>query len=177
MNTAGKRLRRRRRAGEAEKPLLRPETQAIIHRKTRSAHGEERSQDYAEVIADLIDACGEARATDIAKRLGVTHVTVIKTIARLQRDGFVTTRPYRSIFLTDQGRKLAEEARRRHAIVLAFLVALGVKPETAALDAEGIEHHVSDETLDVFSKFMRSTESAVSIKTEPAPKSKLGAGW
>lgn len=136
------------------KTLLRPEAQANIHRKTRSAHGEERFQDYAEVIADLIDACGEARAIDIARRLGVTHVTVIKTIARLKRNGFVTTRPYRSIFLTEQGRRLAEEARRRHAIVLKFLIALGVKPETAAIDAEGIEHHVSEETLDVFKRWM-----------------------
>ena len=140
--------------------LLRPETQANIQRRTRSAHGEERSQDYVEVIADLIDTCGEARAIEIARRMGVTHVTVIKTIARMQRDGFVTTRPYRSIFLTDQGRKLAEEARRRHAIVLGFLIALGVKPATAAVDAEGIEHHVSEETLEIFSRFIRKNKKA-----------------
>ncbi len=155
MNSAKQTKRQRAAANKASQALLRPETQARIHRKTRSAHGEERSQDYAETIADLIDACGEARATDIAKRLGVTHVTVIKTIARLQRDGVVTTRPYRSIFLTEQGRKLAEEARRRHAIVLEFLIALGVKPETAATDSEGIEHHVSEETLEIFQKFIR----------------------
>jgi DtxR family manganese transport transcriptional regulator len=135
--------------------LLHPETQANIQRRTRSAHGEERSQDYVEVIADLIDAFGEARAVDIARRMGVTHVTVIKAIARLQRNGFVTTRPYRSIFLTETGRKLAEEARRRHAIVREFLIALGVKATTAEIDAEGIEHHVSDETLEVFTKFVR----------------------
>ena len=152
----GKPTRQRRSAAtKAAQALLRPETQASIHRQTRSAHGEERSQDYAETIADLIDDCGEARATDIARRLGVTHVTVIKTIARLQRDGVVTTRPYRSIFLTDQGRKLADEARRRHAIVLDFLIKLGVPAETAAVDAEGIEHHVSEETLEVFQKFIR----------------------
>jgi len=138
--------------------LLQPETQANIHRRTRHAHGEERSQDYVEVIADLIDSIGEARAIDIARRLGVTHVTVAKAIGRLQRNGYVKTRPYRSIFLTDQGRKLAEEARRRHAIVLEFLIALGVKPETAAIYAEGLEHHVSDETLDIFSRFIRRSK-------------------
>ena len=155
MTPAKPKQRRRKPAPTPAQTLLRPETQASIHRKTRSAHGEERSQDYAETIADIIDTCGEARATDIAKRLGVTHVTVIKTVARLQRDGFVTTQPYRSIFLTEQGRKLAEEARRRHAIVLEFLIALGVKPDIAAEDSEGIEHHVSDETLDVFERFIR----------------------
>lgn len=160
MKPVKKTRKRRSAATEAAQALLRPETQADIHRQTRTAHGVERSQDYAETIADLIDACGEARATDIARRLGVTHVTVIKTIARLQRDGFVTTRPYRSIFLTDQGRKLAVEARRRHAIVLEFLIKLGVKPETAALDAEGLEHHVSEETLNIFQKFIRRENGA-----------------
>ena len=154
IRTGEKKMPRRAKLEESAQTLLRPETQATIHRKTRSAHEEERSQDYVEVIADLIDSTGEARATDIAKRLGITHVTVIKTIARLQRDGFVTTRPYRSIFLTEQGRKLAEEARRRHAIVRQFLIALGVKPATAALDAEGIEHHVSEETLAIFSAYI-----------------------
>ncbi|HLX64431.1 MAG TPA: manganese-binding transcriptional regulator MntR [Planctomycetota bacterium] len=155
MNT--QKTARRKGQPSADDPLglLRPELQADIHRRTRSAHDEERSQDYVETIADLIDTSGEARAVEIARRMGVTHVTVIKTIARLQRDGFVTTRPYRSIFLTDEGRKLAEEARRRHATVLEFLVALGVKPATAAVDAEGLEHHVSDETLDAFKKFLR----------------------
>jgi DtxR family manganese transport transcriptional regulator len=154
----GKQPRRRQTTGnktDGTAGLLQPETQANIHRRTRHAHGEERSQDYVEVIADLIDSIGEARAIDIARRLGVTHVTVAKAIGRLQRNGYVKTRPYRSIFLTDQGRKLAEEARRRHAIVLEFLIALGVKPETAAIDAEGLEHHVSEETLDVFTKFIR----------------------
>jgi DtxR family manganese transport transcriptional regulator len=149
---------RRRRAVVEPSGLLRPEMQASIHRRTRHAHGAERSQDYVEVIADLIDSIGEARAIDIARRLGVTHVTVGKAIARLQRDGFVRTRPYRSIFLTEQGRKLAEDMRRRHATVLEFLIVLGVKPETAAIDAEGLEHHVSDETLEIFSKFIRNSK-------------------
>src|SRR5712675_711557 len=142
MDSAKTKRRKRDSGSEEPQGLLRPETQADIHRRTRSAHDEERTQDYVETIADLIDTCGEARAVEIARRMGVTHVTVIKTIARLQRGGFVTTRPYRSIFLTEQGRRLAEEARRRHAIVLEFLVALGVKPATAAFDAEGLEHHV-----------------------------------
>jgi DtxR family manganese transport transcriptional regulator len=50
----------------------------------------------------------------------VTHVTVARTIQRLQRDGVVTTQPYRSIFLTDAGRKLAQESQRRHEIVFGY---------------------------------------------------------
>lgn len=125
------------------------------HRQTRRARASELAEDYAEIIAELIDTSGEARVTDIARRIGVSHVTVIRTIARLQEKGWVTSRPYRSIFLTEAGRRLAEKARRRHQIVLDFLLALGVSDAAARADAEGIEHHVSKETLSVFERFTR----------------------
>ena len=127
---------------------------ATIQRRTRLQHAQERAQDYVEAISDLIAANGEARATDLAKSLGVTHVTVVRTVQRLQREGLVTTQPYRSIFLTDSGRKLAEQAKIRHETVIAFLEALGISSSTARLDAEGIEHHVSKETLKAFKSFL-----------------------
>jgi len=126
------------------------ETQAAALRRTRLEHAAETAQDYVEAIADLCALHGEARAVDLARRLGVSHVTVIRTIARLQRDGYVSTRPYRSIFLTEKGSLLAEESRRRHDVVLAFLRSLGVPEEIAQTDAEGIEHHVSPATLAAF---------------------------
>ncbi len=128
--------------------------QASIHERTRLAHRAETAQDYCENIADLIDALGEARVVDLARRLGVTHVTVTKTIDRLQRDGLVRRQKYRSIFLTDTGRALAAEARERHGVVLAFLRAIGVGDTTAQADAEGIEHHVSPETLRAMRAFV-----------------------
>lgn len=127
---------------------------AACQRRTRQQHAQERAQDYVETIADLIASCGEARATDLAKSLGVTHVTVIRTVERLQREGWVTTQPYRSIFLTEAGRRLAAKAKARHQTVIAFLEALGVSPSVARADAEGIEHHVSPETLSVFESFL-----------------------
>src|SRR5437667_10704329 len=102
------------------------EVQASALRHTRHEHAMETAQDYVEAIADLAAVHGEARAVDLARRLGVSHVTVIRTVARLQRDGYLSTRPYRSIFLTDKGSRLAEESRRRHEIVVAFLRTLGV---------------------------------------------------
>lgn len=132
-----------------------PELQARGHRQTRKAHTSEIAEDYVEVIADLIDGGGEARAVDIARRLGVTHVTVTKTVARLRTQGLVDSKPYRSIFLTPRGRQLAESARRRHDIVVRFLRAIGVSETTAQADAEGIEHHVSAETLAAFERLSR----------------------
>ncbi len=113
----------------------------------------ETAEDYVEAISDLTAEHGEARAVDLARRLGVSHVTVIRTVARLRRDGYVSTRPYRSIFLTERGARLAEESRGRHEIVFAFLLALGVPERIAQTDAEGIEHHVSPETLAAFKRF------------------------
>lgn len=121
--------------------------EAVGHRRTRAAHLAETAQDYVEKIWDLIESTGEARVTDLARRLGVTHVTVTKTIARLKREGLVRSEPYRAIFLTPKGSRVAAEAKRKHEIVLSFLLAIGVKRSAALADAEGIEHHVSKETL------------------------------
>lgn len=129
---------------------------AAIQRLTRFAHSQERAQDYVETIAALIEQRGEARATEIAKALGVTHVTVIRTVQRLQREGLVITEPYRSITLSVEGKKLAADAKARHETVVAFLEALGVSPASARADAEGIEHHVSPETLSAFERFVNA---------------------
>ena len=123
--------------------------------RTRSDHRSEIAEDYVELIADLIDATGEARAVDLANRLGVTSATVNNTVTRLQREGLVRTEPYRSIFLTADGRALAEHCRRRHRIVYRFLRTLGVSEEVARADTEGIEHHVSDETLEALDRLLR----------------------
>lgn len=123
-------------------------------RQAREARRTELVEDYVELIADLIDDGGEARQVDIAARLGVAQPTVAKSLKRLAEDGLIVQRPYRGVFLTDAGRALAEDSRRRHQIVEAFLRALGVSAETARVDAEGIEHRVSEETLAAFSRYV-----------------------
>ena len=131
-----------------------PAQQAENLRRSRRDRSVETAQDYVEAIADLSVSLGEARVVDLARRLGVTHVTVNRTLTRLQQAGYVNTQPYRAIFLTDAGRKLADECKRRHQTVAAFLRKLGVSEKTAELDAEGIEHHVSPETLAAFEKLL-----------------------
>lgn len=125
-------------------------SEAFRHRRTREAHAREIAEDYVEVIASMIAERGEARVSDIARRLGVSHVTVVKKVNRLVRDGLVTTLPYRSLFLTKKGSLVARQSKRRHEIVKTFLVSIGVSEKVANLDAEGIEHHVSEETVTVF---------------------------
>src|SRR5580704_8379565 len=131
-------------------------TQARRFGKTRSAQSTALLEDYVELIADLLASAGEARPTDIARRLGVSHATAIKTIARLKRAGMASARPYRGVFLTEKGHALADRVRVRHRLVVDVLRALGVPAEAAEADAEGIEHHVSETTLKAFAHFLKS---------------------
>ncbi len=127
--------------------------QSLAFKRTRADHSSELAEDYVELIADLIDEKGEARGSDVALRLGVANATVVKMLKRLSDRGLVTQEPYRAIMLTGEGWTMAENGRRRHDIVENFLLTLGVSSETARLDSEGIEHHVSDETLKAMARF------------------------
>jgi DtxR family manganese transport transcriptional regulator len=137
-----------------ESPAAEPPDEAARHASARSARALTLAEDYVEIIADLLERDGEARPTDIARRLGVTHATAIKTIGRLKRDGLAHAKPYRGVFLTEAGHAMALRVRARHQTVVAFLTAIGVPPEVAEADGEGIEHHVSDATLAAFERFL-----------------------
>lgn len=128
-------------------------------RQVREAHRRELIDDYVELISDLINEVGEARQVDMAARLGVSQPTVAKMLKRLACVGLIEQIPWRGIFLTPEGEKLAQESRERHQIVENFLLAIGVSPEIARRDAEGMEHHVSEETLAMFLKFTQTQGS------------------
>ena len=104
---------------------------AETFRRSRRDRSVEIAQDYAEAIADLSSSLGEARVVDLARRLGVTHVTVNRTLARLKKIGLVNMEPYRAIFLTNAGHKLAEECKQRHETVVYFLRSLGISERMA----------------------------------------------
>ncbi len=129
-------------------------TQALRFGKARTARSVTLLEDYVELIADLLATRGEARATDVAKRLGVTHPTAVKSIARLKREGLATSQPYRGVFLTDAGHELANRVRARHRLIVELLMAVGVPAEAAEADAEGMEHHASKTTLEAFARYL-----------------------
>ena len=122
-------------------------------RKVRNAHRTENTEDYLELVAELLNSKGEARIVDIAENLGIAQATANKTIQRLHSQGYIKREPYRSIFLTYKGQKIASESKKRHNIVYNFLLNLGLDKNTASEDAEGIEHHVSEKTLRKMDKF------------------------
>ena len=123
--------------------------------RIRSDHRSEVAEDYLEAIADFEQRNGSCRGTDLAQHFSVRHATVTQTLARLKDAGYVTTERYGPVGLTRKGRQVARKSRQRHDIVLSFLLKLGVSESVAAADAEGIEHHVSDETLACFKKFVQ----------------------
>jgi DtxR family manganese transport transcriptional regulator len=141
--------------GERSDSLVDAELHVESFRQAREARRVELVEDYVELIDDLMTNGGEARQVDIAARLGVAQPTVAKMLKRLADDGLVLQRRYRGVFLTDTGKALAARSRERHHVVESFLCALGVSPETARRDAEGIEHHVSEETLAAFRRLVR----------------------
>ena len=124
--------------------------------QTRSRHASETAEDYVEAVLDLIDEKGECRVLDLSRFFNVSHVTVSRIVKRLNHADLLYTQPYKPIELTDKGYKLAKKSKKRHEIVLAFLIKLGVDKANAEIDSEGIEHHVSPITLDAMKKFINN---------------------
>jgi DtxR family manganese transport transcriptional regulator len=129
------------------------------HRRTRRDHAAETAEDYVEAISEVLAEKGVCRVIDLARRFDVSHVTVTKIVARLKERGLVCSEPYKPLELTESGKRLAAKSRRRHEIVHKFLLAIGVSEAIAATDSEGIEHHVSPETLEAMRAFVESVEA------------------
>jgi DtxR family transcriptional regulator, manganese transport regulator len=128
------------------------------YERVRQDHAREAAEDYAELILDLGEAGRAVRPADLAHSLGVTHVTVLRALDRLLRDGIITRDPEQGILLSPDGRRVAEATRERHRIVVSFLERLGVPAAIASADAEGIEHHVSPSLLARMESFLQEPE-------------------
>ena len=124
--------------------------------KTRNRHANETAEDYVEAVAEIIEESGECRVLDLARHFNVSHVTVSRIVKRLQDQQLLYSQPYRPVELTPKGATFAKRVRERHAVVLAFLMALGVDKSSAPLDSEGIEHHVGPKTLAAMKRFLES---------------------
>ena len=126
------------------------------HHRTRHDHAAETAEDYVEAIGTILEERGVCRVVHLTEHFGVTHVTVIKILNRLHKEGLVQLKAQSPILLTTKGRALARSSKERHETVYQFLRAIGVPERVAAEDAEGIEHHVSDATMARFRKIVRA---------------------
>lgn len=129
---------------------------AIHFQEKRKQHLLEIAEDYAELIAELIEIHGKARVCDLAREMGISHVSVLKTLNKLTRDGYVTKNVQNTIALTAKGKELALFSKKKHAILFEFLNKIGVPEQVAAADVEGIEHHISITTLEAIETHLQN---------------------
>ena len=121
----------------------------------RNQNKNEILEDYVEAIQEISEIKGDVKNADLAIHFGVSQATINKNLKRLISLKLATSEPYRSIFLTNEGKKLAAISKEKHNIVYQFLIKLGVSKKVAQYDSEGIEHHVSDETLKLMKNFSK----------------------
>ncbi len=115
--------------------------------KQASSKPSQSTEDYLERIQELISRKGYARVSDIAAELNLTRPSVTNMVQRLSHQGFVSYEKYRGITLTEKGKEVALQIQIRHVIITEFLTMLGLDRRTIARDVEGLEHHISPETL------------------------------
>jgi len=107
------------------------------------------AEDYLERIHELIQEKGYARVVDIASSLQVTQASVTSMVQKLGELGYLNYQKYRGLVLTDKGLAVAAAIQERHAILSRFFSLFGLDPDTQSRDIEGIEHHLSPDTLQI----------------------------
>ena len=126
------------------------------HQRVRRQHSHELTQDYLEAIYNMKESSLKVRIIDLQKIFGVSHVTIIRALERMEQKGVLIRSKKEGVVLTSMGKNIAQISQKRHQLIVDFLVKLGVSPSKADADAEGIEHHISTETLEAFQKFLRT---------------------
>jgi Mn-dependent DtxR family transcriptional regulator len=116
-------------------------------------------EDYLEQIHNLIEAKGYARVVEIAANLGISQASVTNMIQKLGAEGYLVYERYRGVVLTEAGRKIGQEIARRHEVLTRLLGTFGLDADTVHKDVEGMEHHISRQTLEVLTLLMEELES------------------
>ena len=130
------------------------ENTCFKHQRVRKQHSDELTQDYLEAIYNLQQSSSRVRIIDLQKIFGVSHVTIIRALQRMEQKGVLARSEKEGIALTDSGISIAQISKQRHQVIVDFLVKLGVSADQADADAEGIEHHISSETLKAFKNYL-----------------------
>ena len=123
---------------------------------TKNRKSIELFEDYVEAINEILLKKGSVKNVDLCKYFGVSNATVCKNIQRLIKEDLVESEKYKNIFLTKNGKILAEKSNTRHEILYKFLTRLGVPDKIAEVDSEGMEHHISKENLYMMKKYNNS---------------------
>ncbi len=117
------------------------------------------AEDYLERIHALIEEKGYARVVDIASSLQVKEASVTSMVQKLDELGYLNYEKYRGLILTDKGRAVATRIQRRHETLSRFFSLLGLDEATQQRDIEGIEHHLSAETVEMLADLAKFFEN------------------
>ena len=107
------------------------------------------AEDYLERIHELIEEKGYARVVDIASSLQVSRASVSSMVQKLGDLGYLNYEKYRGLILTQKGRAVARGIQKRHETLSRFFSLLGIDAGTQRKDIEGIEHHMSPQTVEM----------------------------
>lgn len=116
-------------------------------------------EDHIEIIYALIEQKGYARVSDIAEALSVLPSSVTKMVQKLDKDGYLIYERYRGLVLTPKGQKLGKRLLKRHDLLEQFLRLIGVEEERIYGDVEGIEHHLSWNSIDRIADLVQMLEN------------------
>src|SRR6184192_1100826 len=122
------------------------------------ARPSQSAEDYLERIHELIEQKGYARVVDIASSLKVKQASVTSMVQKLAEAGYINYEKYRGLILTDQGREVARKIQNRHETLSRFFSIFGLDAESQRQDIEGIEHHLSPDTVEILSDLARFFE-------------------
>ena len=123
-------------------------------------------EDYIEQIYMLIESKGYARVSDIAEALEVHPSSVTKMVQKLDKDEYLNYEKYRGLVLTPQGKKIGKRLVYRHELLEQFLTLIGVNKENIYHDVEGIEHHLSWNSIDRIGDLVQYLENSPSAVEE-----------
>jgi Mn-dependent DtxR family transcriptional regulator len=123
----------------------------VFNQADMATHGtpSQSAEDYLERIHELIEEKGYARVVDIASSLQVKQASVTSMVQKLAEAGYLKYEKYRGLILTEEGRQVACKIRDRHETLSRFFSLFGLDAETQREDIEGIEHHLSADTVEI----------------------------
>lgn len=110
-------------------------------------HVNESAENYLETILVLSQKLPVVRSVDIANELGFKKSSVSIGMKNLRQKDYITVTDAGFIYLTEEGKKIAEMIYERHKFLSSWLISLGVDPAIASEDACKIEHVISKESF------------------------------
>ena len=115
---------------------------------------QESGEMYLESILVLIRQGKAVRSIDIVDYMGYSKPSVSRAVGILKKNGYIIMNGSGHLYLTDEGRSVAEKTFERHRVLTKVFTKLGVSAGIAAEDACKIEHVISDETFEAIKRFV-----------------------